>query len=147
MSLLKTRTVRFLTSFNKLIMLSKKLSQKKRKFIEFLKTINLNKPKPAEIAKDIGISLSTYYRWLKDKELFKIVEQENALQIDERLPEVLETLVKKAIQGDVRAIKIFLDRYDDNKDIKNIADRLTPDKIITIIRMAKKESKEKHYED
>jgi len=58
-------------------MLLNKISPKKRKFIEFLKTINVNNPKPSEIAKDIGISISTYYRWLKDEEFSKIVEQEN----------------------------------------------------------------------
>jgi len=128
-------------------MLFKKLSPKKRKFIEFLKTINLNKPKPTEIAEDIGISISTYYRWLKDEEFLKIVEQENALEINERLPDVLDTLVKKAVQGDIKAIKIFLERYDDNKDSENVADRLTPDKIISIIHDARKKSAEKQHEN
>lgn len=128
-------------------MLFKKLSPKKRKFIEFLKTINLNKPKPTEIAEDIGISISTYYRWLKDEEFLKIVEQENALEINERLPDILDTLVKKAVQGDIKAIKIFLERYDDNKDSENVADRLTPDKIISIIHDARKKSAEKQHEN
>jgi len=46
-------------------------------------------------------------------------------------------LVKKAVQGDLRAIKIFLEIYDNNKDGKNVTDGLTPDEIITIIRMAR----------
>ena len=128
-------------------MLFKKLSPKKRKFIELLKTINLNKPKPTEIAEDIGIGLSTYYRWLNDKELLKIVEQENAIEINDRLPDILDTLVKKAVQGDIKAIKIFLERYDDNKDSENVADRLTPDKIISIIHDARKTSTEKQHEN
>ncbi len=128
-------------------MLFKKLSPKKRKFIEFLKTINLNMPKPTEIAEDIGISLSTYYRWLNDEEFLKIVEQEKALKISRRLPDILDTLVKKAVEGDIKAIKIFLERYDDNKDSENVADRLTPDKIISIVRDARKKLEEKQHED
>jgi len=124
-----------------------KISPKKRKFIELLKTKDINEQAIPEIAKEIGISVSTYYRWFRNSELLKIAEEENAPTVAERLPDILETLVKKALQGDMRAIKIFLERYDDNKDDKNIAEKLTPDRVIEIIRIAKKEREEKNNED
>ena len=124
-----------------------KISLKKRKFIELLKTKDKNKSKIPEITKEIGISVSTYYRWLRNSEFLKIAEEENTPTVAERLPDILETLVKKALQGDMRAIKIFLERYDDNKDDKNIAEKLTPDRVIEIIRIAKKEREEKNNED
>ncbi len=118
-------------------MLSKKLSTKKRKFISLINKKEINNYNVNDIINELGISKSTYYRWLNDKELFKIASQENALDIDERLPEVLEALVKKAVQGDIRAIKIFLEMCNNNKDGKNVADILTSDEITSIIRIAK----------
>ena len=123
-------------------MTSEIISPKKRKFIEFLKTISINKPKIPEIAEGIGISVSTYYRWLKNNELLKIVEEEKALEIEKHLPKVLEILLKKALQGDMRAIRIFLERYENNRDDNDTEENLTPDRIIEIIHNAKKETEE-----
>ena len=120
----------------------KEISPKKRKFIEFLKTISINKPKIPEIAEGIGISVSTYYRWLENNELLKIVEEEKALEIEKHLPKVLEILLKKALQGDMRAIRIFLERYENNKNDNDTEENLTPDRIIEIIHNAKKETEE-----
>ena len=118
-------------------MISKKLSTKKRKFISLINNQEINNLETNALINEIGISKSTYYRWLNDRELSKIIVQENAPEINERLPEIIKTLVKNAVQGDIRATKIFLEIHDNNKDGKNVTDGLTPYEIITIIRIAR----------
>ncbi len=121
------------------------LSPEKRKFIELIKTVNLNRPKPVEIAKDIGINISTYYKWLKDSELLRIAEQEKLLTVEDRLPDILETLVKKALQGDIRAINAFMKWYKETQDDKNDEEKLTPDMIIDIIQNEHKDTDEDDF--
>ena len=117
---------------------NKDLSSKKRKFIEILKTSKVDRPKPSEIIKQLCISETTYYRWLKNKELLNIVSKETKRDIDAFLPDVNDMLLKKALQGDLGAIKFFIQKYD----VKSKTDDdevLTPDRIIEIIRNARKE--------
>ena len=97
-----------------------KLSPQKRKFVEYLKIINYRKPDSAKIMKELGISRSTYFRWLRDEKLLKIAEEESIEEIDMHLPEILRALLLKARHGDMRAIKLFLERYDpiDTKNSK-----------------------------
>ena len=115
------------------------LSPKKKKFVYYLKFLNLNIPKPSEIQKQIGISKSTYYRWLKDKNLKKISEEIYIDESNKHLPVILNTLLDKALQGDVSAIKLFLKRID--KINKKINNDLTTDEIINLIRRIVKEKK------
>jgi len=120
----------------------KNLLSKKRKFIEILKTSDSNKPEPSEIIKTLGISKATYYRWRNDKEILNLIEKENKQNIDVFLPDVREMLLKKALQGDMSAVKLFLQRYD-NQDNIDDDEILTPDRIIEIIHNAKKEQEKK----
>lgn len=124
-------------------MKSRKLSVKKRKFIEFLKKQKLDEKEAEKISKEIGISIKTYLKWLKDKEILNIAKKESAVEIQGHLPEVLNALVEKAKEGDMKAITIFLEKYNGSKDDKNGEEKLTTDKIIEIIRKAKKETKQK----
>ena len=118
------------------------LLSKKRKFIEHLKTSSSNKPESSDIIKSLGISKSTYYRWSRDKEIKNLVEKETGQDIEVFLPDVQEILLKKALQGDMNAVKLFLQRYD-NQDTLNDDEILTPDRIIEIINNAKKEQENK----
>ena len=124
-------------------MLSRKLSPKKRKFISLINNEDIINYQVKDLINELGISKSTYYRWLKDKELAKIIVQEYALEINEHLSEIMKTLVEKARQGDINAIVIFLKIYDNNKDGRNVIDGLTLDEIITIIRMVRNEKKDR----
>jgi hypothetical protein len=121
------------------------LTARKRRFIEYLKTIDLNKKRNAQIAEELGIGTTTYYRYRKNKELIKIAEQEKAKDIDRNLPSILHTLVNKALEGDIPAIKLFLKRYDDNKENvpSGTGKKLTPDMVISIIHKILK-SKKRH---
>jgi acetate kinase len=115
------------------------LSPEKKKFVHYLKFLNSNITKPSEIIKKIGISKSTYYRWLKDKNLKKISEEIYIDESNKHLPVILNTLLDKALQGDVSAIKLFLKRID--KINKKLNNNLTTDEIINLIRKTVKENK------
>ena len=114
------------------------LLSKKSKFIEILKTSDSNKLESSDIIKDLGISSATYYRWRKDKKILNLVEKENKQNIDSLLPDILDALLKKALQGDINAIKLFLQRYD-IRDYRDVSKILTRDRIIEMIHNAKKE--------
>ena len=124
-------------------MTNKDLISKKRKFIEILKTSKVNRPKPSEIIKELCISETTYYRWLKNKELLNIAAKENKQDTDAFLPDILDMLIKKSLQGDMNAIKFFIQKYD----IKGETDDdevLTADRIIEIVQKAKKDAENKN---
>ena len=103
-----------------------KLSPKKRKFIEYLKYKDYKNPVLSNIRKEIGISKSTFYRWLRDEKLSDITEEENDVNTEEHIHEVEVTLLEKARQGDVRAIKLFFERYEAVKKSK----KKTPEQLI-----------------
>ena len=109
-----------------------KLSIKKKRFIELL--VNKNSKKAVEIAKEIGISAHTYYKWEKDPELLKIAYNEHLKRLGAWLPKVLIALAEKAEEGDVRAIKLLLEQFNVYKDDKSMSGKLTPDRIIEIVR-------------
>ncbi len=122
---------------------NKDLISKKRKFIEILKTSKVDRPKPTEIIKELCISETTYYRWLKNKELLNIAAKENKQDTDAFLPDILDMLIKKSLQGDMNAIKFFIQKYD----IKGETDDdevLTADRIIEIVQKAKKDAENKN---
>ena len=102
------------------------LSPKERKFIEYLKYKDYKNPKLSNIRKEIGISKSTFYRWLRDEKFSEIAEEENDVNTEEHMHEVEVTLLEKARQGDVRAIKLFFERYEAVKESK----KKTPEQLI-----------------
>ena len=122
--------------------LSKKLSPRKRKFIEYLKYKEYNNNELSKIRKKIGISSSTYYRWLGDKELTKIAREESNLEFKESVHAVLQTLKKEALKGNVKAIKLFLEKFDNIKD-KTVED-LSPDEMVRLAHIIIKEEKEQN---
>ena len=72
------------------------LSPKKRKFIEYLKYKDYKNPVLSNIRKEIGISKTTFYRWLRDEKLSEIAEKENDLDTEENMNEVELALLEKA---------------------------------------------------
>lgn len=115
------------------------LSPKKQKFVRYLKLLNAYKPKPSEIRKELSICKSTYYRWLKDKNLNKISSEIYIDESKKHLPEILKTLIDKAIHGDVHAIKLCLKRIDKLNEKSD--NNLTTDEIINIVRKTVQERK------
>lgn len=120
----------------------KKLLPQKRKFIELLKLSPLTRPEFSFVKKELGISKATYYRWCRNKEILDLVSKETSQDIDIFLPDVREILLKKALQGEMNAVKLFLQRYDKGDTLED-DETLTPDKIMEIIQNAKKEQQNK----
>lgn len=118
-------------------MLSRKLSPQKRKFISLVKSEDIINYQVKDLIKELGISKSTYYRWLKDKEIAKIIVQEFALEINENLPEIKKILLEKARQDDINSIVILLKIYDNNKNGRDVIDGLTIDEIVETVHIVK----------
>ena len=103
------------------------ISAKKRKFIELLNKKEIDNLGIKDIINELGISRSTYYRWLEDKKLRKRIREETNNELQVNLHEVHRTLLRKALQGDIRAIQMYLKKYDFDEDLEEI---LSPEDII-----------------
>ena len=113
------------------------LSAKKRKFIELINKKEIDNLEIKDIINELGISRPTYYRWLKNKKLRNTVRSDINNELKLNLPQVRRTLLKNALQGDIRAIQIFLKKYDNTNDDSEDYN-MTPDKIIRIVKKSKK---------
>jgi len=89
-----------------------------------------------DIIKRLEISRATYYRWLKNQKLFKTMQKDIDDEVQEKIPELLRTLLKMALHGDFRAIKMILEKYDNSDE--DPSTNLSPDDAINIIRANKK---------
>ena len=110
----------------------KNLTPKKQKFLSYLKILTAERPEPSEVAKEVGISLATYYRWADDEELLSIVKIERQREFEEGLTDVLDALLKKAVQGDNQAVKLYLAYME--KHHKLSMHTLTPDSLILFLK-------------
>ena len=110
----------------------KNLTPRKQKFISHLKILTVERPEPAEVATELGISLTTYYRWLKDEKLISIAKIERQREFEEGLIDVLDALLKKAVQGDNQAVKLYLAYME--KHHKLSMHTLTPDDLILFLK-------------
>ncbi len=109
----------------------KTISAKKRKFFELINKKEIDNLDVKDIINELGISRSTYYRWLEDKELRKRIREETNNELQANLHEVHRTLLRKALKGDIRAIQMYLKKYDIDEDLDEI---LTTDDVLRIMR-------------
>jgi len=63
-----------------------------------------------ELADEIGVSRVAIYKWKQDPELIEAVYQRSLSLVGERLPEVLDAMVEKAIDGNVKAARLVLEQ-------------------------------------
>ena len=112
------------------------LSAKKRKFIELINKKDIFNLEDKYIINQLEISRATYYRWLKNQKLFKTMQKDIDDEVQEKIPELLRTLLKMALLGDFRAIKMIFEKYDYSDE--DPEKKLTQDDIINIIRNYKK---------
>ena len=62
-----------------------------------------------EVAEEIGIAYSTIWRWHKDTEFIKWINEQGNNALRSSLNGVYKALVRKAEGGDVSAIKLYLE--------------------------------------
>src|SRR3989338_6480904 len=65
-----------------------------------------------DIAVKFNIPVATIYNRLKDAEIAKMVKEKRAGRIKIELPEIDKALIRKAKSGDVRAIELLYQCWD-----------------------------------
>lgn len=64
-------------------------------------------PTDSKLAKQVGVSVSTIRNWKKNPSLIQQIEDEVKSITEPRMPEVWESLLEKAVSGDVQAAKLI----------------------------------------
>ena len=90
-----------------------------RKQTEFA-TIYVNNPEMnlGDISKEIGVHRNTITNWLNDKEFVESLYQAYMKSFGAKLPSVLQSMYKEAINGNVQAGRLILEHS--GKLIKNV---------------------------
>ena len=114
----------------------KKHEEKRKRFIEILRKQSLEKEqmKVKETAKEIGISLKTFYEWNNDPKLLKETYKEYFNSIELWLPKVLFNLLKRADEGDVGVIKFLIKGFTIYSEGIEKRDGLENDRMIEMVR-------------
>ncbi len=114
----------------------KKHEEKHKRFVEHLKNqfLEENQKCVKETVKEIGISLKTFYEWKNDPELLKTVYKEYFDKLEVWLPKVLFNLLKKAEEGDVKAIRFLIKGFTIYSDGLQKQDGLENDRMIDMVR-------------
>lgn len=69
-----------------------------------------------------GVSRSTFYRWMRDPNFVEYVNSLIDEYTDAELSRVWAALTRKAIEGDIQAIKLFFEmkgKYKEKKEIEH----------------------------
>jgi Helix-turn-helix of insertion element transposase len=69
-----------------------------------------------------GVSRSTFYRWMRDPNFVEYVNSLIDEYTDAELARVWAALTRKAIEGDIQAIKLFFEmkgKYKEKKEIEH----------------------------
>ena len=66
-----------------------------------------------QIAEKCGIGVTTVYNWIHTPEISDKIKELRADRIKSELAKVDDVLLKKAMTGDVKAIKLIYERWDD----------------------------------
>lgn len=97
--------------------ISSKLSVKE-KATEMLADPNITTDQ--EIIDSIDVSRGTFYRWKNDQDFIDLVNSKIDKYTDRETAKVWEALMKKAEDGDTRAIKLFFEMKNQYRDRKEI---------------------------
>lgn len=69
----------------------------------------------SQLCEEIGVSRTTYYRWLDDAQFKEYASMLVEKYADSKLSGVWKALIKKAETGDLSAIKLFFELQNKNK--------------------------------
>lgn len=62
-----------------------------------------------DVAAQVGVDVRTVARWRKDPDFRAEVKQALYGRINDELPDVFNVLIKKCLEGDLRAIRLLLE--------------------------------------
>jgi len=82
--------------------------------------VNPNIDTITEIADRAGVSRQTIYAWLDDSTFNEVLNKKIDKMVNSQTASVWKSLIKEAVQGDVRAIKLFFEMQGKYKDRKEI---------------------------
>lgn len=85
-----------------------KLSAKQKNAAEMLANPNIEATK-SDIISAVGVSRTTFYRWLKEPEFTEYVNKLIEEYTDGELATVWKALIKKCESGNVAAIKLYFE--------------------------------------
>lgn len=64
---------------------------------------------------DCGIDENTFYKWLKNDEFEKYMEEAVAIHITGENPKVIKSLIEQCVKGNSTALKIYFDLKNKEK--------------------------------
>lgn len=73
-----------------------------------------------KIAEELGVARSTIYSWLDDEEFKTAVDKKIEKYTDSQEAHIWKSLINKAKDGNVRAIKLYFEMKNKYKDRKEI---------------------------
>jgi hypothetical protein len=83
-----------------------KLKEQARSFVELMANPNVDK-RDSTLAKRIGVAPATIRNWKRRPDLTSEIETTVRDYSDQRLPEIWESLIQQAIEGDVNAARLI----------------------------------------
>src|SRR3990167_1875966 len=66
-----------------------------------------------DIAKKFNMGVASIYNKVRDPEIVKLIKAKRAERVKIELPEIDKALIERAKTGDVRAIELLYQRWDD----------------------------------
>ena len=68
-----------------------------------------------ELCEICGVARSTFYKWMRNEEFTKYLDEQIDLYTNSELSAIWKSLIKKCKQGDVAAIKLYFELKDKYK--------------------------------
>jgi transposase-like protein len=81
-----------------------------------------------QIAEKVGVTRQTLYRWRQDLKFNDEIKREINRNTLTHIPDVMNTLIKKAIEGDNKASELLLKAQSMLNNVVEIEDRKNPQK-------------------
>ncbi len=73
-----------------------------------------------DLCKKVKISRNAFYQWMKDPEYLQYIDELISRYTDSELAAVWKALIRKAKQGDVKAIKLYFEMKGKYREKANI---------------------------
>lgn len=91
----------------------------------------------ADKLRGLGINLSTYYGWKKQPHFAEVYREQSERLYGEAIPEVHQSIIKNAVDGDFKSQKLMLaiaGRWDDKKSVESLNVKFVLIKVLEVIQ-------------